>query len=315
MKIVEWNAKFERDSCDGREVTVGKCFQWGGCTFHVPSVYICDEGLIIDFCIKADREEYCTFLEKWRHLFDREKGGGKPTKREWRQFEYDNPLDRMFETAVWVNGRQLKYKGGYGMQWIPDDLIPIMRDEIDIKPFMEHYGLDPDQVWEFRRDSYYWDEEGSPELETLDLKLSQRPRVYPGTEFPTPKAGESVTIADPLNGAEHVLTVTEIRSEKIQRFRHENLLFPECCIVMCYTLEPELPKDVFFLEDTAESDQPKQMGNKPAHGSAIGIIVSNREKPEGRYTVSSMHFEPVEKVTWQAGFRYKTEADMTVILL
>lgn len=315
MKKIEWTARFEENSPDGREVSVGKSFQWSGCTFHVPAVYVCGEGLIIDFCIKADREEYRVFLEKWRHLFDREKGGGKPTQREWRQFEYDNPLDRMFETAVWVNGSSLKYKGGHGMQWVPDDLIPIMRDEIDIKPFMEHYGLDPNQVWQFRRDMYYWGEEGAPELETLEVKLSQRPRMHPSTEFPTPKAGESVTILNPLNGAEYVLTVTDVRQEKIRRFQHENLLFPECCTVMCYTLEPEPPKDAFFVADTAESDQPKQTGNGKNHGGAIGVIVSNREKPAERCAASSMHFEPVEDVIWQAQFRAKTVEDVKIILI
>lgn len=315
MKKNEWNARFEENSPDGREVPVGKSFQWSGCTFHVPSVYICDEGLIIDFCIKSDREEYRAFLEKWRYLFDREKGGGKPTQRERQQFEYDNPLDRMFKTAAWVNGKILKYKGGYGMQWVPNDLIPIMRDEIDIKPFMEHYGLDPDQVWQFRRDRYYWDEEDAQELKSLELKLSQRPRMHPSTEFPTPKAGESVTIVNPLNGAEHVLTVTDIRQEKIQRFQHEDLLFPENCTVMSYTLEPELPKDVFFVTDTAESDQPKRIGNRNTHGGAISVIVSNREQSECRYTASSMHFEPVGEVTWQAQFRAKTVEDIKVNII
>lgn len=315
MKKTEWNCSFEPDSCNGREVPIGKEFQWNGCTFLVPAVYVCEEGLIVDFCIQTDREQYRVFLEKWRDLFEQEKSGGRIPAKEIARFEAENPLDRMFETSVRVNGKPLRYKGGNGMQWIPRDLIPIMCDEIDIKPFMVHYGLSEDQVWQFRRDLYFWDEEGVPEWKTLEVTLSQRPKMHPSTEFAMPEVGAYVSIRNPLDGGTHILTVTEVRQEQIRHFIQEDLLFPEHCQVMGYTLEPEIPKEVFFLADTAEPDQPKRVGSKSVIGAAIGVIVSNREKPEGRYASSSMHFEPVKDVIWQAQFRAKTVPDLTVTLI
>lgn len=315
MRKTEWNSKFESNSRDGREVSIGKKFYWNGCTFHVPAVYLCDEGLIVDLCIQADREQYRAFLDRWRELFEREKAKGKISPREYVRFESENPLDRMFETAVKVNGKTLRYKGGNGMQWIPNELLPIMRDEINIKPFMVHYGLSEDQVWQFRRDLFFWEDTGVPEMESLELTLSQRPKMYPSTEFPTPGAGEQISIVNPLNGTNHILTVTEIHPEQIKRFQQEDLLFPEHCLVMSYTLEPELPKDVFFLTDTEEPDQPKRIGSKSVIGAAIGVIVSNKEKPEGHYAASSLRFEPVENVIWQAQFRAKTVQDLNIPLI
>lgn len=315
MKKTEWNCSFEPDSRNGREVAIGKCFLWNGCTVSIPAVYVCDEGLIIDFCIQTDREQYRAFLKKWRELFEREKSKGKISPREYTRFESENPLDRMLETAVKVNGKNLRYKGGSGMQWIPSDLLPIMRDDIDIKPFMVHYGLAEDQVWQFRRDLFFWKDSGIPELERLELTLSQRPKMYPSTEFPTPRAGERVSIVNPLDGTSHILTVTEVHPEKIEHFRQENLLFPEHCLVMEYNLEPELPKDVFFLIDTAESDQPKRIENKSVVGAAIGVIISNKKKPKEHYAASSMHFAPVDEVIWQAQFRAKTVEDISVSLI
>lgn len=315
MRKTEWNSRFEPDSCDGREVVVGKSFPWNGCICHVPAVYLCDEGLIVDFCIQAEREKYRAFLAKWRDLFERERNGGKIPAKDIARFEAENPLDRMFETSVRVNGKPLRYKGGNGMQWIPKDLIPIMCDEIDIRPFMLHYGLAEDQVWQFRRDLYFWDAEGAPELKTLEVTLSQRPKMHPSTEFAMPKVGECISIQNPLDGGTHILMVTEVRQEQIRHFIQEDLLFPEHCHVIGYSLEPELPKEVFFLADTAEPDQPKRIGSKSVIGAAIGAIVSSHEKPEGRYAASSMHFEPVKDVIWQAQFRAKTVRDLTLTLI
>ena len=315
MHRPEWNAKFEKGGREGRKVPVGKSFSWGSCTVTVPAVYVCEEGLILDLCMEADREEFRRFLEKWRYLFDMEQNGGKIPAGELRRFEAENPLDQQFRTELSVGGKYLRYRSGTGMQWVPDDLIPIMRDSTDIQPFMRHYRLDPDRVWLFRRETFFWGEAGQQPLEDLQIKLSQQPRIFYGQAFPMPAVGETVAIQNPLTGREHILRVLDVSAEQIRHFRQEGVQFPEHCVVMQYSLLPELTKEEFFVSDTEESDPPRRAGGAGVSGGAIGVIARDREKPEGRYTVSSLHFVPVEKLVWQPGFREKTGEDIQVTLI
>lgn len=315
MKKDEWNARFEKDSRDGREVSIGKSFLWENAVCHVPAVYICDEGLILDLCMEYEREELRVYMDKYRDLFDREKNGGKISKEQLRRFQADDPIERYFQMAVRVNGRELRYKEGTGMRWVPKDLLPIFSDDVDIRAFMVHYALDPNKVWHFWRHMYYWDEGGVPELETLELELRPQPRTVCGTAFPMPKVGESAVIPNPLTGGEHILTVQDIRQETIRAFHHEDYVFPENCIVMSYTLEPDIPRNEFFLIDTAESDEPVRNGNGNSSGGAFGVIASDPSRPRCRCAVSSMHFAPVEDVNWMAEFRTKTAETVGIKLI
>lgn len=311
---LEWNAKFDKAGREGREVPIGKEFYWDGCRCTVPAAYVCDEGLILDWYMEIDRETYRAFLEKWRHLFEREGQEGMPTRQEWREFHRENPAENYAQNTVYVNGRKLKYECGTGYFWVPESLRPIMCDRIDSKPFMTRYGLDAEAVWQCWREKFRWDEAGAPELESLDLELRQMFRdAFPSTTFQTPKAGEQVTIFNPVTGCEHIVTVLDVRQEKRQLFRQEGMRFPEHCTVMTYTLKPEVPKDAFYLGDTVDSDRPIQTGE--GKRGDVTAVASNCKKPKSRWAVSAMHFAPVENVTWQAVFRAKSCEDITVRLL
>lgn len=315
MRKPEWNARFEENSRDGREVSIGKTFRWGEMDILVPAVYVCDEGLIVDLCIEVDRGIQRAFLEKWRPLFEREARGHMPTNDELCRFEWENPMDRLFGKEVTANGVKLRHLRGNGMQWIPEDLIPIMHDPIEIKPFMVHYGLSPERVWQFSRNLYLWEEAAPQELRSLQLHLSQTLRTCPGTVFPMPEVGGQVAIENPITGGSHILTVTDIQQESIRHGERENYRFPEKCTVMTYTLEPDLPRKDFFLRDTREDDRPIRTGRGSTIGAAVGVIVTNPALPKDRCAPSALHFEHVDTVIWQAAFRVKTLEDISVKLL
>lgn len=311
----EWNARFEKDGADGREVLIGKTFRWGLMDILVPSVYVCEEGLIVDLCMEVDRETERIFLDKWRPLFEQETRGQMPTNREWRQFERENPLDRLFSVAVSVNGANLQHKRGNGMQWIPKDLIPIMCDEIDIKPFMLHYGLSPERVWQFRREMFLWEESGAPELRSLEPRLRQMLQECPGPAFSMPGIGEQVTIENPVNGGIHTLTVTDIRKESVpipQQFAQYEM--PSEVTVMAFELEPNLKREFFHLADTREQDQARNKDGSPYHGGCVGMML--RIPKDGTHAAaSSMRFTAPDTVEWEPVFRTKTLDDITVTLL
>ncbi len=307
-----WSVNFKKDGPPGRDVSVDKRFFWNGCSFWIPAVYICDEGIVLDICVEADREAVAVFLEKWRYLFEKERQGKAPNRREYQQFRQENPLDEDFWPALSWNGISLQYEGGSGSRWIPPELYPIFANDVDAPGFMEQYHLSPDRVWQFRRDRFCWAEADSRELQTLTLTLSQRPKTYYGLEFTPKETGEQIRIPNPLDGSECVLTVLGLNREKVPASHGEGLLFPEHCVSIWYSLEPELPREVFSLADVQDSDQPKRIGDSKIIGGAYGVIVRDQEHPEAHLDVSSVHFEPVESVTWQAQFRAKMVEDLTV---
>ena len=152
-------------------------------------------------------------------------------------------------------------------------------------------------------------------MEELELKLIQGARYFYSTVFDMPGVGERVTISNPLTGGEHVLTVVGIEQKTVRQVQAEGLTFPYQGTVMEYRLEPDIPRDQFFLTDLAESDEPIRTGKGSIRGGAVGLPVSNRNDPEKRRALSSLHFETVETITWQAEFRAKTVEDFSVKLI
>lgn len=311
----EWKIRFEKDDPKGREMIIGKQFRWNCVQGHIPAAYLCDEGLILDICMEYDREIYSSYLDCYRQIFGRQKNGGKINRNQLTQFQQDDPMDCFFQTELLVNGKKLRHYEGHGMRWVPKDLEPIISDDLDMQPVMEHYRLAQDKVWQFRREAYLWDEPKDQKLEDWELRLIQWPQMHVSQTFNMPKIGDRVTVSNPLTGCEHLITVTEIQQKKVRKLHHDNLIFPENCIIMEYTLEPEVPQNMFFLRDTAEPDEPVQKENGSVIGGAVTVLASDSSRPEGRYAVSSLHFQPVENVTWQAVFRVKTVDDMVLKLM
>lgn len=46
-------------------VKKGRTFTWAGRHWIIPSIYLCSEGLVIDFCMQIDPSEIQAFMEKW----------------------------------------------------------------------------------------------------------------------------------------------------------------------------------------------------------------------------------------------------------
>lgn len=45
--------KFEHP---GKEIPVRKEFMWGGLKWHIPAIYACSKGLVIDFCVEIPQK-------------------------------------------------------------------------------------------------------------------------------------------------------------------------------------------------------------------------------------------------------------------
>lgn len=68
----EWKVFFEGDfwyhsgrDHAGKELRTEKEFEWAGHEWRIPAVYSCGKGLVIDFCMRADRDALRAFMEEW----------------------------------------------------------------------------------------------------------------------------------------------------------------------------------------------------------------------------------------------------------
>ena len=92
----------------GKKVPIGRSFYWDEKFWLIPAVYICRKGLVVDFCIRIQREEWQTFFKK-RGSAD----GMAPHEKE-------DPLSYEFGAYLWVDGRRVSYAHGCSMVWASD---------------------------------------------------------------------------------------------------------------------------------------------------------------------------------------------------
>lgn len=310
----------------GKEIPIGRSFQWGGYTWHVPAVYACPEGLVTDFCAEVEPGKIKPFLDKWYPILD----GDPRISRELReQAESENPMILPHSHAcLTVNRQAIQEDGGSGIQWIPESCLPgDMVNSPEAADLVAYYGLDPEMGWVFTRSRFCWD---SPtDITSLALEVKALPQHIPGPRFSTPKVGDEISFTHPVWGTEHTLSVTEVTPALLDMDRVDNILeIPTHYTQFTYTLSPELENSQHTIRDTAQSDEPRLIvGPSPKFPDAacVGIIggsdgptaviVTKKGEPTVHCACSSLHFEPAEDVTWQLLFREKLFGDIRIPLL
>ena len=298
------------DETPGIELAVNRSFYWGGKCWLVPAVYICEQGMVIDLCLRASVEEITAFIDKWDLLNEKEHHF---TQEERMNIEQDHPLHIGINLQVSFDGKPLRQKHGSGLSWLPpacfsDQLKPSEAAQ----QVMEHYDLAPSCGWRISRTAFAWSERPKSLHSVLKLVLEQEPAELPGPHFTVTAPGEQFTLTHPLTGQGHTLTVQELLPETLDtaHFEAEYADFPRHCLGMAYTLSPDLSTDQLTLHDTVENDPPKPKEDGRSRGGAIGVIMSPRGRKLGgaslRTAVSALHYEPVELVEWRTVFYTKT---------
>lgn len=66
-----WGVAFEGGFRDhqgniGKEIGINHSFSWGDEKWTVAAVYICDEGLVLDYSVEINLDRLNTFLDKWK---------------------------------------------------------------------------------------------------------------------------------------------------------------------------------------------------------------------------------------------------------
>lgn len=239
-------------------------------------------------------------------------GTGSGGRRLLRQ---ENPLNTWHQCQVWVNGEQIKNQHASGFYWVPQDLQPEEeRCENSCMDHLEHYGLEKEKVWSFRRVFCCWDK--APEtISSLTVKLMAETLERSGTPFPMPTVGQQIPVEHPLTKQPHLLTVLDIQKETITI--PENMAayeMPSQATRMHYRMEPNLDWTEFYLTDCQPQDQARRKDGTPYNGGSIGMML--RIPRDGTHmAVSSMRFSAPEEVLWQPVARWKRDRDIVINLM
>jgi len=299
--------------------------------WHIPSVYVCSAGLVMDLCMEADPAPVRKFIVKWdllhedRHHF---------TEEQQEQIQNEHPLNVSFRAFAELNGKPLQEDSGICMTWIPESCL---EEEIQLQPpeakwFLEHYGLDLSRGWSIHRIFFRWATKRAPTIKKLYLRLEQEPVSIPGIHFRNPKAGDTIPFIHPVTGEAHTLTVREYQAHEMdaKHFQDESREYPTHSIAMTYTIWPELP-DGFSLRDCSEGDRPRRKQADQGGPAALDSVVvfglyrkeegdpiyyhpdSTEAKP--RVMFSQLHFTPAEDVEWRMAFMKKTMDDIELALI
>ena len=317
----------------GKEIKLDSRFSWGDEIWHIPAVYSCSKGLIVDFCVEIDPEKLKGFLEKWVPLLKDD----KRISREMReQVDNENPLAIDFSPLLWLNGKEMHSKYGTAISWIPESCrMEGTENPRETKQIIKHYGLDETRAWSFHRCSCPWPTTRKPSIKSLKLKLERRLTNIEGVHFANPSVGDVISFVHPITGTEHKLTVMEYEQQELtsKAFANEEYEYPTHHTAMTYALEPDLSNRNFQVRDLLDNDEPKRRP-KNAHdpkatydACSIGIIGSAdgptaiiflqgaEAKTTQHAALSALHFEPANHVEWKIIFREKLMEDVETDLI
>lgn len=315
----------------GEEIAINKTFSWGDEIWHIPAVYSCTKGLVVDFCIEIQSEKEKAFIDKWYPVLSKDENISNELRE---QIEQENPIDVNFRTHLKVNGKPVIAKHGNSVQWLPESCLPDgVKNESESKEIIRHYGLDETKVWSFHRWSFPWSSKRKPEIKSISLKLERDPVTIQGVHFKNPSVGDVISFVHPISDAEHKLTVLAYEKQEFPRqgFQHEEYEFPTLHTAMTYTLEPELPGRNFQVRDCLQNEQPKRKprnqfepeANYDACAIAIiggadgptAVFVSGGQNSEQHRALSALRFEHADDIEWKIVFREKLIEDIEIDLL
>lgn len=276
----------------GKELMVNRCVVGEDGSWTVPSVFICDDGIVVDTYLEISAERLMEFRCNWA---DRNKETLSLPDKLNRQLE--DPLTAAVTGILSVNDKRLRCKQSFTAVW-----NPFCDNTPQSCGIMNHYRLDPDRGYLFRR--YCFLRKGKyPKIRSIELVLEATPVMVPGECFTAEKNGTHFQFINPCTGMEHRFTALELSNEAL----NPNFLTNHPCFYkkLTYALEPSISPENFRVVDREPGDPWEGYQDDPA-----AVIYANRKPAPGRYALSSLHYEPREQVLWQMIFRKKIGQDI-----
>lgn len=276
---------------EGREIVWNRDFVWGGRRWRLPSLYLFEQGVVLDFLMEAEAEELSAFIEKWDLLHEEERDY---TEIQREQIEQEHPLNVRFTAELTLDSIPLQYKGCTSTLWIPTACVgEQQRTDRKMAAAMEHYGLDAEKGWSFCRCRFRFTEGTQSDFQSMELKLQRDEITLFGPSLSAPKAGDRLSFRDPINGQQHMLTVQSICSESLEQGNGALAYYQ----LLTYCVEPQLPVN---LRDVG----PSECGSVP--------ILAAKAQENTKLALSSIKREPVTSTDWQLCFPMKGTEDLSL---
>lgn len=333
-EIPEWKVYFDGNFWGhhgseraGEEICINKQFVWDYEIWHIPAIYICSKGVIVDFCRQVPAQNIRFFMDKWNLSIEND--GAKFTDEQRMMIDAENPLAININRKVVFNGSLLSNSHGCGMSWNP--CFPDSND-VEIKHIIQHYNLDPAYGWGIWRAAFAWTTKRKPQMKTLSITLMQHPVAIAGPHFHVSAPGDCIEFTHPITGIRHMLTVQEYEQQELcnQHFANQNQELPMHYRLMSYTLFPALPDGALTVTDCVQSDKPRKKStdsNVPQAFSSVGvcliggakgptaIVFGDNSQGKLQAACSALHYEPVEDVEWRMVFHEKIREDICLDLI
>ena len=311
----------------GREVVLGKKFDWMGAAWQIPSIYLCAKGLVIDLIKRVPAAEAEAFLAKW-HL-DQDSREEEYGEEDRMRLGAENPFDSHLCPDIWVNGLKSDEMHGWQVCWIPQ--MP-KEQQPEGNAAILHYQLDPRDGWVIDRRSVRWRTKRRPSLRSLSVQMAREALAWPGPHFYVSHPGEEIPFVHPVTGTEHILTAIgeEPRGYPVEKLPMPGMEIPPHYRTLTYCLTPEPPEGTVSVVDCDASDPPRLVSSDPMEpemrgAAAIGIIggadgptailISEPSARQSHLACSALHFVPPTAVEWRFVFYDRSGETKTIELI
>ena len=204
----------------GKEIKINKAFTCNGRNFIIPSIYLFDEGVVVDVCYDVDVDEIKDYIRNIDNIFDLFSDNN----------EEDDPFEQDFCFDLNINGTQLISSDEYtGVSYNPIDCSIDEDSEFD---FMAHYDLDKSKAWNVVRSAFEWNGDPQSDIKNVVINIVFDEVPVPVLEFTSNDVGKSFEFKNPKNNESHTLKIIDsayaVFSEKdrkaygiIMKFGHQ----------------------------------------------------------------------------------------------
>lgn len=173
LSIPEWQVfyrgnfyEFTNGRTAGKEISINKVFSWENKTWHIPSIYSCNDGLVIDFCVQITPSSIQDFLDKWHDVLQ----NYEISEELQEQMQSENPLSSNFDFPIILNGKTVHYNSYCASYWDPC-LEEGTKNDSEAEMLCEHFGCDKSYGWIFIRASFPWATKGKTQIHSLSIPI------------------------------------------------------------------------------------------------------------------------------------------------
>lgn len=254
----------------------------------------------------------------------------------------DTPLIRRMSSSLNWYPQEVFQAGYEESEETSKEPAEAWKNDKTAEKLMEVYGCDRRCCWHFGRISYDWSDE--PLLSPRNVSLSFKAQFMPVTtgyfttdipceeperlqrspvrvlqnDKPIGSLPVKLTTVHPVTGLEYTLTLYECEQTRhsFDNIGKKGVTYPEYSQALSYSISPDINRSFFDIKDCDKGDSPILSDTREKSPKAVGataiFMAGKGTSPDNRMSVSSLHFEPVEKVRWRMVFQVQAKADMEI---